>query len=42
MTKQQHEPKRGRVSLGKVSESTRGTGAKPFETIGLRNEGIQL
>lgn len=41
MTKQ-HESKLGRVPLGTVSESTRGTGAKPFESIGLRNEGIQL
>lgn len=41
MTKQ-HESKRGRVPLGAVSESTRGTGAKPFESIGLRNDGIQL
>ena len=41
MTKQ-NEPKRGRVPLGTVSESTRGTGAKPVESIGLRNESIQL
>ena len=42
MTRQHIDSKRGRVPLGTVSECTRGTGAKPFESIGLRNEGIQL
>jgi hypothetical protein len=42
MNKPQHERKPGRVALGTVSRSTHGTGAKPFESIGLRNDGIEL